>query len=52
MRHRFVTEETALFSKWKVFPDMDSSMDSLHLGEMEKSVDEAYEVSIALKSKR
>ena len=48
MRHRFVTEETALFSKWTVFPDMDSSMDSLYLDDMEKLVDEAYEVSIEL----
>ena len=52
MRHRFVTEETALFSRWKVFPDMDSSMDSLYLGEMEISVDEAYEVGIAFIGER
>ena len=52
MRHRFVTEETALFSRWKVFPDMDSSMDSLYLGEMEELVDEAYQVSIAFVGER
>ena len=48
MRNRFVTEETDLFSKWKVFPDLDSSMDSLYLCDMGNLVDEAYEVSIEL----
>lgn len=48
MKYRFVKEETDLFAKWKVFPNLNDSMDSLYLDDMEKLVDEAYEVSIEL----
>lgn len=44
MTRRFVSEEESLFNKWKVFPDVDDSLDSSYEDYMKKLVDEAYEV--------
>lgn len=44
MTCRFVSEEEVLFNKWKVFPDVDDSLDSSYEDDMKKLVDETYEV--------
>ena len=44
MTRRFVSEEEGLFNKWKVFPDVDDSLDSQHEDTMKKLVDKAYDV--------
>ena len=44
MTSRFVSEEERLFNKWKVFPDVDDSLDSSYEDSMKKLVDKAYDV--------
>lgn len=44
MTCRFVSEEEGLFKKWKVFPDVDDSLDKRYEKTMKQLVDEAYDV--------
>ena len=46
MTSRFVSEEEGLFKKWKVFPDVDDSLDSQHEDTMKQLVKEGYDVRI------